>query len=102
MRALRTRQYQYIANLAAPLPFPIAGDIASSATWHAIEAQPSLGLGARSVDAFLHRPAEELYDSSKDPHLSSVVGQDQGAKAEVDGVPPIEGAAIAQLQRPDR
>jgi N-sulfoglucosamine sulfohydrolase len=27
-----------------------------------------LGLGARSVDAFLHRPDEELYDLSKDPH----------------------------------
>lgn len=67
MRALRTRQYKYIVNLAASLPFPIAGDIASSATWHAIEAKPSLGLGARSLDAFLHRPAEELYDLSKDP-----------------------------------
>ncbi|WP_380602636.1 sulfatase [Steroidobacter flavus] len=68
MRALRTRQYKYIANLASPLPFPVAGDIASSATWHAIEAKPSLGLGSRSLDAFLHRPAEELYDLSKDPN----------------------------------
>jgi N-sulfoglucosamine sulfohydrolase len=24
-------------------------------------------LGTRSLDAFLHRPAEELYDLSKDP-----------------------------------
>lgn len=68
MRALRTRQYKYIMNLAAPLPFPIAGDIASSATWHAIEAKPSLGLGARSLGAFLHRPEEELYDLNRDPH----------------------------------
>jgi N-sulfoglucosamine sulfohydrolase len=67
MRALRTRGYKYIVNLAAPLEFPVAGDIASSPTWRAIAARPSVGLGARTVDAFLHRPAEELYDLRKDP-----------------------------------
>jgi N-sulfoglucosamine sulfohydrolase len=76
MRALRTRQYKYIANLAAALPFPIAGDIASSPTWHAIEAKPSLGLGARSIETFLHRPDEELYDLSKDPHELRNVAND--------------------------
>jgi N-sulfoglucosamine sulfohydrolase len=67
MRAVRTREYKYIVNLAAPLEFPIAGDIASSPTWRAIAARPSVGLGARTVEAFLHRPAEELYDLRKDP-----------------------------------
>jgi N-sulfoglucosamine sulfohydrolase len=67
MRALRTREYKYIVNLAAPLEFPIAGDIASSPTWRAIVARPAVGLGARPVQAFLHRPAEELYDLRKDP-----------------------------------
>lgn len=76
MRALRTRQYKYITNLAAPLPFPVAGDIASSTSWHAIQAKPSLGLGARSLDAFLHRPDEELYDLSKDPHELRNVAND--------------------------
>jgi N-sulfoglucosamine sulfohydrolase len=67
MRALRTREYEYIVNLAAPLEFPIAGDVASSPSWRAIAARPSVGLGARTVDAFLHRPAEELYDLRTDP-----------------------------------
>jgi N-sulfoglucosamine sulfohydrolase len=67
MRALRTREHKYIVNLAAPLEFPIAGDIASSPTWRAIVARPSVGLGARSMQAFLHRPTEELYDLRKDP-----------------------------------
>jgi N-sulfoglucosamine sulfohydrolase len=67
MRALRTREYKYILNIAAPLEFPIAGDIASSPSWQAIAARPSVGLGARTVQAFLHRPAEELYDLRKDP-----------------------------------
>ena len=67
MRALRTRQYKYIVNLAAPLEFPIAGDIAASPTWRAMAARPSVGLGARTLQAFLHRPSEELYDLRKDP-----------------------------------
>ena len=67
MRALRTREYKYIVNLAAPLSYPIAGDIESSPSWHAIQARPTVGFGARTVDAFLHRPAEELYDLGKDP-----------------------------------
>jgi N-sulfoglucosamine sulfohydrolase len=67
MRALRTRQYKYIVNLASPLEFPIAGDIASSPTWQAIAARPSVGLGARTTQKFLHRPPEELYDLRKDP-----------------------------------
>ncbi len=67
MRALRTRQYKYIANLASSLEFPIAGDIASSPAWRTILARPSVGLGVRSVQAFLHRPPEELYDLRKDP-----------------------------------
>lgn len=73
MRALRTRQFKYIVNLASSLPFPIAGDVASSPTWQVIEKTPTIGLGKRSLDAFLHRPTEELYDLSKDPHeLSNV------------------------------
>jgi N-sulfoglucosamine sulfohydrolase len=67
MRALRTRAYKYIVNLAAALEFPIAGDVASSPSWQAIAARPSAGLGARTLQAFLHRPAEELYDLRKDP-----------------------------------
>lgn len=75
MRALRTRQFKYIANLAAALPFPIAGDAASSPTWRVIEAKPSLGLDQRSLDAYLHRPPEEFYDISKDPNeLTNLAG----------------------------
>ncbi len=67
MRALRTREYKYIVNLAAALEFPIAGDIAASPTWQALSAKPALGLGGRTLQAFLHRPREELYDLRVDP-----------------------------------
>jgi N-sulfoglucosamine sulfohydrolase len=76
MRAVRTREFKYIVNLAAALPFPIAGDVASSPTWRAIASRPALGLGARSLDAYLHRPSEELYDLAKDPHETRNVADD--------------------------
>jgi N-sulfoglucosamine sulfohydrolase len=76
MRALRTRQFKYIVNLASALEFPIAGDIASSPSWKAIRAKPSTGLGSRSLDSFLHRAPEELYDLSKDPQEIRNVAND--------------------------
>jgi N-sulfoglucosamine sulfohydrolase len=60
MRALRTREHKYIVNLAHLLPFPIAGDVASSPSWKAFERTPALR-------AYLQRPREELYDLVKDP-----------------------------------
>jgi N-sulfoglucosamine sulfohydrolase len=81
MRALRTREYKYIVNLAAPLEFPIAGDIASSPTWRVIAARPAVGLGARTTQAFLHRPPEELYDLRKDPAEVHNVAADPAYRA---------------------
>ena len=81
MRALRTRQYKYILNLAAPLEFPIAGDIAASPTWRTIEARPAVGLGLRTTQAFLHRPPEELYDLGKDPAEVRNVAADPAYRA---------------------
>jgi N-sulfoglucosamine sulfohydrolase len=76
MRAMRARQHKYIVNLASALTYPIAGDVQSSPSWHAIEARPALGLGGRTLEAFLHRPTEELYDLSKDPHERRNVAKD--------------------------
>jgi N-sulfoglucosamine sulfohydrolase len=66
MRALRTRTHAYIANLAHELPYPIAGDVASSPSWKAIVAQKA-ALGGRPLSSYLHRPAHELYDIVSDP-----------------------------------
>ena len=66
MRALRTRKHAYILNLAHELSFPIAGDVASSPSWQAISARRA-PLGKRPLQAYLQRPAEELYDIVNDP-----------------------------------
>lgn len=67
MRAIRTRTHSYILNLAAPLDYPIAGDVAGSPSWKAIVADPAVEIGKRSQAGYIHRAAEELYDLAKDP-----------------------------------
>ncbi len=67
MRSIRTRTHNYILNLAHPLDYPIAGDVAGSPTWKAIAADPAIRLGQRTQAAYLKRPAEELYDLTRDP-----------------------------------
>jgi N-sulfoglucosamine sulfohydrolase len=68
MRTLRTRQYRYILNLAHPLEYPHAADLWGSDTWQGILKRGDKSLGKRSVEQFLHRPKEELYDLSSDPN----------------------------------
>ncbi|HEY9715573.1 MAG TPA: sulfatase [Chroococcales cyanobacterium] len=77
MRAMRTRQYKFIRNLANELPYPISTDIKNSPSWKAI-VQQGAPLGTRSLNSFLHRDAEELYDLSKDPQeVHNVAGDSQ-------------------------
>ncbi|MGK6320508.1 sulfatase family protein [Sphingomonas sp. DT-204] len=76
MRAIRTRTHSYIFNLASPLDYPIAGDVAGSPSWKAISADPSIRLGKRTQAAYLKRPAEELYDLARDPDELTNVAAD--------------------------
>jgi N-sulfoglucosamine sulfohydrolase len=66
MRAIRTRTHKLIWNLAAPLPYPIAGDIKKSPSWQTI--LKTGAMGGRTRESYLHRPEFELYDIEKDPH----------------------------------
>ncbi len=76
MRSIRTRTHNYILNLAWQLPYPIAGDVAGSPSWKAISADPTILLGKRSQAAYLQRPAEELYDLTRDPDELNNVAAD--------------------------
>ncbi len=80
MRALRTRTHSYIQNLAHPLDYPVASDVAGSASWQAIVAKPDVRLGGRTQAAFRKRPAEELYDLTSDPNeLVNLAGRPEMA-----------------------
>jgi N-sulfoglucosamine sulfohydrolase len=68
VRGTRTRQYKYMRNLFPTLEFPHASDLWASSTWQSIMKQGDRAMvGRRPVGKYLHRPAEELYDISKDP-----------------------------------
>ncbi|MBW7998181.1 MAG: sulfatase-like hydrolase/transferase, partial [Candidatus Glassbacteria bacterium] len=67
MRSIRTRKYKYILNLAHKLDFPFASDLFYSDTWQAILTRQEPMLGVRSVDAYIYRKREELYDLENDP-----------------------------------
>ena len=68
MRAVRTRQFKYLLNLAHPLPFPFASDLWESPIWQSVQHTGAERFGQRRVAAFLQRPREELYDLAADPH----------------------------------
>lgn len=75
MRMLRTRQHKYVLNLAHQLDFPFASDLYGSPTWQGILKRGDKTLGHRSIDSYIHRPREELYDLEKDPNeLKNVAG----------------------------
>jgi N-sulfoglucosamine sulfohydrolase len=81
MRALRTRTHKYIRNLAHQLDYPFASDLYNSATWQGILKRGDRILGKRSVEQYVHRPLEELYDLEKDPHeLTNLAGEEAQAK----------------------
>ena len=67
MRAVRTRQFKLILNLAHPLSFPFASDLYSSATWQHTLTSAAEWYGQRRVRDYLQRPQWELYDLSTDP-----------------------------------
>jgi N-sulfoglucosamine sulfohydrolase len=67
MRAIRTRRHKLIWNLAPGLPTPFASDLYGSPTWQGVLARGDASYGQRSLEAFLHRPALELYDLEADP-----------------------------------
>lgn len=65
-RGVRTRRFHYLRNLYPELEFPHASDLWESPTWQALRKSGG-ALGKRSIDGYLHRPAEELYDVESDP-----------------------------------
>lgn len=67
MRVVRTRRHKLIHNVAHALPFPFALDLIQSPTWRSAVVAGGTRFGARTIDAYLHRPAFELYDLEKDP-----------------------------------
>ncbi|MDQ1255936.1 MAG: N-sulfoglucosamine sulfohydrolase, partial [Candidatus Hydrogenedentes bacterium] len=67
MRVVRERRFKLIWNIASGLPYPFASDLWESKTWRGVVERGDTHYGKRTVDAYLHRPAFELYDLDNDP-----------------------------------
>lgn len=68
MRSITTRTHKYIVNLDHAKAFPFPSDLWASPSWQSVRSTGAKMLGQRSVADFLHRPKEELFDLTKDPH----------------------------------
>jgi N-sulfoglucosamine sulfohydrolase len=82
MRAIITKKYKLIRNLAHRQEYPFASDLWGSPSWQGILKRGDKMMGQRPVAAFLNRPEYELYDLSKDPNELRNVANDP-AYAEV-------------------
>jgi N-sulfoglucosamine sulfohydrolase len=64
---VRTQKYKFIWNIAWKLDYSFAADLWASASWQGVLRDGLDRFGARTVDAYVHRPRFELYDLEKDP-----------------------------------
>ena len=67
MRVVRTPRYKFIYNIAWKLDYSFASDLWRAACWQGGLRDGLTHFGARTVDAYIHRPRFELYDLEEDP-----------------------------------
>jgi N-sulfoglucosamine sulfohydrolase len=68
MRAIRTRRYKYIWNIAHGLKFPMPIDTWERRIWQGTLRRGDEKIGVRKVEKLLHRDEFELYDLQADPN----------------------------------
>lgn len=98
MRAVRTRRYKLIWNLAHQLPYPFASDLWASDTWQGVLRRGDPMMGRRRVEAYLHRPEYELYDLESDP---DEVNNLAGNPAHADVLADLKGRIRRMMQETD-
>lgn len=82
MRSIVTNRHKLIVNLDHKKDFPFPSDLWASPSWQAVRKEGLKTMGKRSVDGFLQRPKEELYDLSTDPDEVNNLASDP-SRAEV-------------------
>jgi N-sulfoglucosamine sulfohydrolase len=76
MRVVRTRTHKLIWNIAHLLPYPFASDLFESKSWQGALAHKLTTFGPRTIQAYMQRPAFELYDLERDPLESANLAAD--------------------------
>ncbi len=67
IRGMRNARYKYLRNLFPGIEFPHASDLWGSKTWQSVRHNQQNKIGGRTVETYLHRAPEELYDIQADP-----------------------------------
>lgn len=84
MRTLRGQRYKLIWNVNYRSEYPLPIDTVQRRTWLNARKSDHQLLGARSIDAFLHRPQLELYDLQNDPWEVKNLATEPSAKTVLD------------------
>ncbi|HZZ82739.1 MAG TPA: sulfatase [Gemmataceae bacterium] len=85
MRTIVTQRFKLIANLDHEKEYPHASDLWGSPSWQFIRKTKATKMGQKNVATYLHRPKEELYDLSADPHeLKNLAADPDHAKTLTD------------------
>jgi N-sulfoglucosamine sulfohydrolase len=66
-RAVVSRRYKYVRNLAWQSPMPLATDLFGSPTWQAVRRRKLDKMGARRTHDVLHHAREALFDLHAEP-----------------------------------
>lgn len=76
-RFIRTPHYKYHRNIAWKLDFPFSTDLYASLSWEGMRnVDGPVKIGWRTLEAYIRRPAEELFDMQEDPREVKNVAQD--------------------------
>jgi len=68
MKAVITRKYKLLWNIAWQLPYPHASDLWASSTWQVALKSDNGMYAGRSINDFTYRSEFELYDLKNDPY----------------------------------
>lgn len=81
MRMVRKGKYKLIWNIASGLDYPFASDLFISSTWQSAINRNLNKFGARTLDAYIHRPKFELYNVEIDPAEGNNLADDADYQA---------------------
>lgn len=86
MKAVITRKYKLIWNIAWQLPYPFATDLWAASTWQtALQGGNGMYAG-RSIDQYTHRSQFELYDLEADPYETRNLAADPDLEDELESL----------------